>query len=440
MKKLLATLLIVLLSLTNLAGFANAQEVPPDTCGNSDFCIIEIEVDGVDAVEGGVLHTERGDNVDIRVEFKSNIESERTRVKAWIGGFEFGEVRDSTDVFTVEPGLTYSKTLTLEVPNDIELDEDEFTLHVEIFDNDSNAEITESFKLGIRKERHNLEIVNVLFFPSNVVEAGRALRTVVRVENLGERKEEDILVKASIPELGLSTKAFIDELVSDEEDTRDDDEETSESSDELVLFIPKDAPSGEYLVEIEVEFSRGHETITDKRTILVEGKETTAVSEAIISVDMTAQNIKQGQEVPYKFMIANLGNVRTLYSAEVTGTGAWGISRVSPSFVSVDAGQAGEIFVFVKSNEQAPIGQQNFMVNILADGVKVKEVNLNANIVEKEVAPTSGFANAQNALEIAFVILVVILVILGLVIAFRRTGSKHREHSETETVEGQTYY
>ncbi len=419
--------------------FVHVQDA---AAADTAFNIEEIEVDGVEVSSdsGQTIFVERGTNVDVRVEFKSNIDSDRVKVKSWIGGFEFGDVQDATEIFTVEPGLIYVKNLNLEIPDDIDLDEDEFRLHVEIFDNEGSQR-EETFKLGIRKERHNINILDTIFYPSNTVEAGRALRTVVRVENLGEQKEEDVLVKVSIPELGLSTKAFIDELVS-EEPTSDDSEETSESSDELILFIPKDARSGEYLVEIEVEFNRGHDTITQKKSILVEGVETTALSKAIISVDMTSQNIAKGSEVPYKFMVANLGNTKTLYSAEVEGVSAWGVSRVSPSFVSVDQGEAGEVFVFVKANEGASTGQQNFRVNILSEGVKVKEVNLNANIVDSTAAEKgTGFQNTQRALEIGFVVLVIILVILGLVIAFRRTGNKSRNTSnDTETVEGQTYY
>lgn len=444
MKKFVAILFAVLMSFSVLPLLVVAQEEAPE-----DFEIVQIEVDGVEVfrqesggTETQTIHVERGTDIEIRVEFKSNIDSDRVGVKAWIGGFEFGDVEDRTGIFTVEPEIIYSKFLNLEVPNDIELDEEEFKLHIEVFDNAGSSELTKSFNLAIRKERHDLNIIDALFFPSNTVEAGRALRTVVRVENLGEKKEEDVLVKVSIPELGISTKNFIDELVSDEEETDDDSEETSESSDELVLFIPENTPSGEYLVEIEVEFNRGHDVITEKKTILVEGKETTIVSKAIISVDMSSQNIEQGQEVPYKFMIANLGNQRTLYSVEVEGASGWGTTKVSPAFVSVDQGDAGEVFVFVKANENAAEGIKTFKADILADGVKVKEVNLNANVVakEKEVVTTTGFQNTQRALEIAFVILVVILVILGLVIAFRRVGTRTRESSEPETIEGQTYY
>ena len=81
----------------------------------------QIEVDGVDVLGTTQnIHVERESVVEIRAEFMSNINSDRVKVKVWIGGFEFGDVSDKTGVFTVEPGIVYSKTLRLEVPKDIE--------------------------------------------------------------------------------------------------------------------------------------------------------------------------------------------------------------------------------------------------------------------------------------------------------------------------------
>ena len=453
MNKLLTTIMLALISIVALAGVASAFQ--------TDYVFREIEVDGTtvfETVNGqGIptdqpIHVQRGDIVEVRVEFTVTDDgdttpnedlSERTRIRTWIGGFEFGDVSDSTDIFTVEEGITYTKKLTLEIPEDIDVEEDEkFRLHVEVFD-DSDSEAEETFFLAVRKPRHEVNFVKsgILFFPGNTVQAGRALSVEVRAENLGERKEEEVLVTVRIPELGLTTRGFIDELASTSEGD-DNDEETSGSSDRLVLFIPKDAQTGEYLVEVEVEFNRGHDVTTETRTILVEGiEETDEVPESIISVDMTAQNIAQGSEVPYKFMVANLGNERSLYSIGIEGVGAWGTSRVSPAFVSVDEASAGEFFVFIGANQNAPLGQQTFKVNILADGATVRELNLNANILQgAPVVKSTGFENTQRALEIGFIVLVIILVILGLVIAFRRIGASKAETSEPETVGEQTYY
>ena len=445
MKKLLTAFILVA-----LVGLLGISFVSADT---GVFQFREIEVDGVEVFPTGtdqVIYVERGETTDIRVEFvlddadpATQISDDRVRVKAWIGGFEFGDVTDRTDIFTVEEGITYVKHLSLDIPDDIELDDDEFRLHIEIFGND-DYETEETFKLGVRKDRHSVELVSrgIIFYPGNTVEAGRALRTVVRLENLGEQKEEDIFITVRIPELGVSTSTFIDELVPDET-TNDDGEETSDSTNDMILYIPADAQSGEYLVEIEVEYNRGHDTFTEKRTILVEGmEEPSSDVEAITSVDITSQDVTADSETAYKVMIANLGNQRLIYSVELTGVEGWGLARTTPSFISVDSNQAGEIFLYIQARESAPLGPQVFTAKILADGVAVKELNLNANIVESTGEPTTSKDNFQRGLEVGFIILVIILIILGLAIAFRRVGEKKQESAgeEPETVEGQTYY
>ena len=410
------------------------------TPAQKPFDFTQIEVDGVDVLGGSQkIHVERGSVVEVRSEFKSNINSDRVRVKVWIGGFEFGDVSDRTGIFTVEPGIVYSKTLALEVPEDIELDADDFRLHVEIFDNEGVSR-EETFKLAVRKERHSLNLLDVIFFPSNTVEAGRSLRADVRVENLGEQKEEDILVTVSIPELGVSTKEFIDELVPNEDSVTDDDEETSGSASNLVLFIPDDAKTGEYTVEVKIEFNRGHDVLTEQRKILVEGtgaKITTA--EALVSVDFTAQDIGKGSEIPYKIMLANLGDSQLVYSIEVSGTEGWATTRTSSPFISVDSDEAGELVLYVKARDDAVAGPKSFTVKVIADGETIKQLNLNANVAERSLA-RGGFEEVQRGLLVGFVILVVILIILGLVIAFKRVGEKSGTIPEQPEVEGQTYY
>ena len=313
-------------------------------------------------------------------------------------------------------------------------------MHVEIFDNDGLSR-EETFKLAVRKERHSLNLLGVIFSPSSTVEAGRSLRAEIRVENLGEQKEEDILVTVSIPELGVSAKEFIEELVPDENNVADDDEETSGSASNLVLFIPKDAKTGEYTVDIKVEFNRGHDVLSEKRTILVQGGMTIATisgAQALVSVDMTAQDIMQGSEIPYKLMLANLGDSRIVYSVDLSGTEGWATTRTSTSFISVDSNAAGEIVLYVKAKDDAILGPKAFTLKILADGQEVRQLSLSANIVATSAVPRA-FVDVQKGLLVGFIILVVILIILGLVIAFRRVSEKSSAPEEPE-VEGQTYY
>ena len=447
--KLLTTLLILLIGVLGISTLVSAS---------SDITISRVTVDDVELLlSDPTLNTvsfERGNTIEVRVEFMSTGPHSDARVRTWISGYEFDDVSDKTAPFDMVQGVRYVKTLHLDIPEDIDVegvDNDRFSLKIEISGKDE-ALIVETFTLKIDKIRHKLNIMDVIFYPSNTVEPGRALRAVVRVENLGQQKEDDVLVRVSIPDLGISTRTYIDELSADQE-SNDDDEETSASSRDLVLTIPQDAKPGEYDVEVDVEYSRGHETVTKRSTILVEesGSVTPSVvtptgseaPQAIISIDTTTQDIAQGSEALYKVMVANLGKERILYTVAIEGEGAWGTSRVSPSFISVDSNQAGEAFVYLKANDNAPIGQQSFRVNVLSNGKTVKTLDLRANVVAK-ATQLGNLGLLKNGLEISFVILIVILIILGLIIAFRRVGSRESRR-ESERIpdslgESQTYY
>ncbi len=426
--------------------------IPPGP--GSDFIFRSVKVDGAElsVIGSNVVSFERGNTIEVKIEL-STIDpkgNKDVRIRGWIGGYEFDDVSDETEIFDMSPGVRYLKTLYINIPEDIDvgnsLESSEFALHLEAFDK-KEAKTEQKFTLKIDKIRHKLNVLDVIFYPSNTVEPGRALRAVVRVENLGQKKEEDILVRVSIPDLGVSTRTYIDELTANELDNED--EEDSSSSRDLVLYIPQDARPGEYDVETSVEFSRGHETVTKRSTILVQGvasvvtPPSSEVPKAIISIDTTTQDVAQGSEVLYKVMVANLGKERALYTVTVEGEGAWATSRISPSFISVDPNQAGESFVYIKSNENAPLGQQSFRVNVLSNGNVVKSLDLRSNVVAKG-GELGNLGILKNGLEISFVVLIAVLIILGLVIAFRRVSSgesRTKAEEPSDTIgEGQTYY
>src|SRR5574341_761734 len=112
------------------------------------------------------------------------------RVKAEIDGYEYGDIEDRTSLFDIDAGNVYRKTLNLVIPNDIDASET-YTLRVEVSDSDNQEEFNVS--LNIDEQRHNLGIFDVLVNPSRVA-AGRPLFLNVRIENLGEMKEENVKV------------------------------------------------------------------------------------------------------------------------------------------------------------------------------------------------------------------------------------------------------
>src|SRR3989338_8672785 len=414
------------------------------------YRINRVEVNDITVFENGVptsstVKVERGETsiIEVVIEGNPNLQEEidDVRVEAEIFGYEHGEIEDTSDIFTIEPGVTYREVLRLEIPNDIEPSSTDYSLRIRISDRDNS--ISERFTLRIKEIRHFVNILDVIFNPGLKVDAGSNLFSVLRIENLGEKKEEDIKVTMSIPELGLSNSVFVDELVSDEEDLSDDDEETSVSTDELLLRIPKNA-KGEYELKLSVDYNRGN-TVEEKLYTLVvvpteadvptDGTKPDTVS-SVVTIDTTRQDIEQGKGIVYKFMFANLGESSKTYSLEVSNVDQFGTYRVDPKAVTVTKDQTGELALFVAADEDAEPGINTFNVKVLEGGKVIKQVSLTANVKEGTVS-SDPWANVRTGLEVGFFILLIILVILGLVIAARRIG---RKDEIEEPSNGQSYY
>ena len=404
---------------------------------------VEVENKEVSTTDTSYIVVERGQDIQIDVWINGKTTAPATsidnvRVKAWIGGYEYGDVAEKTSVFKIEKDGVYHKTLSLVIPNDIDADNsgnsEQYTLNIEVYDQNDNERL--NYKLKIGEKRHDLRVVDTILRPGYSVTAGERLFATVRVENMGDKIEKDVQVKASIPELGLEARDYIDELIPEYSDD-DDDERTSDDVD-LFLAIPTSARTGDYKLVVDVIYSNGHEKINEEYLMHIEGVKEVSQEEALISVDGIEKQVNAGGEVIYKIMFANFGEAKKTYSAEVVGVGIWGSALVDPAFVRLGAGETGELYIKVIPNQDTS-GKHPFTVKIRESGNVVKEVNLNANVVAKSAAAeTTDWTKVRRGLEIGFVILAILLVILGLIIAFNKLRGGDEEKPEVN--EGQTYY
>ena len=94
-------------------------------------------------------------------------------------------------------------------------------------------------------------------FPSSSVTAGQALLATVRVENQGEKDEQDVRVDVAIPALELSGSDYLDEVEANDE----------EETEEIFMRVPLCAQSGAYDAEVTLTFDEGHQT--ERRTTRV---------------------------------------------------------------------------------------------------------------------------------------------------------------------------
>lgn len=101
----------MLLLLVSPLLFNTVEGAPPK------FRINSITVDDTNAFENRVILTS-GETIQVRVVFRSNINSHDVRVQAKILG-EDVSVSEDSDIFSVISGVQYTKLIDLTIPSDI---------------------------------------------------------------------------------------------------------------------------------------------------------------------------------------------------------------------------------------------------------------------------------------------------------------------------------
>jgi len=213
--------------------------------------IDEVEIDGVtiDPDQTNRLDLLRDDEFKVRITFTVLEDLDDVEFEVAIFGYEYNDVERIVDRISnsdYDAGITYVKRFDLSLPD--EVDEDDYKLRIIVADRYSSV-LIQNYNLKIDVERHKLKIEDVLLFPSSHIEAGRALLATVRVENKGERTEDDVRVEVSIPELGISGADYIDEIDPNDE----------EETEEIFMPVPVCAQSGTYLLEVLVSYDEDSE-------------------------------------------------------------------------------------------------------------------------------------------------------------------------------------
>ena len=257
--------------------------------------------------------------------------------------------------------------------------------------------------------------------------AGGYLFATVRVENQGKFEERDVRIEVSMPELGVKGVSYIDRLEKNDVASNVGD---SSSNDELFLRIPKDTKEGSYELVTTVTYDNGRRTSVSKQMVHVDGASGSAEDLLNLRADSTLKAVEQGKVAAYTVMFANTGSKSQTYTAQVVGTESWASSaRVDPASVTVAAGETGEFVAFVQASDNAEVGRKAFAVRIMSGDEAVGEIKLAADVTK------SGYDSVQTALLVGFIALIVILVVLGLIIAFQRVRK-----GDDGTEEPQTYY
>ena len=402
---------------------------------SSTFSVEQIRLDNLDISNGDKVSITAGSTSNIEVWIRANNTNvDNVRVKAWIGGYEYGDIEASSDIFDITAGSTKKLTLNLDIPSDYIVNDGD-QLHIEVYNGDNS--ISSDYPVLIESARHNVNIMDVNLNPGLTVEAGKNLFSTVRVENLGAKDERDVKVTMSVPELGLTASTYIDRLFSDSSNcdisSCESDNKVSTSSDEIYFKIPENTKEGTYTLKVQVSYNRGYTTEEKTYALNVKsGVPSLTSNGALVSVDSNTQTVQAGKGAVFKVSVTNLAGTTMTFSTDVAGVSSWGTSRTDPATVTVAADQTAEMFVYVSANEDAQAVDHSITLTVKSGDAIVKQVPVTVKV--SGASSDTTFGSLRRGLEIGFIVLLIVLVILGLILAARKLGGKDEEES------GKTYY
>ncbi|MEK6909319.1 MAG: hypothetical protein AABX23_04675 [Nanoarchaeota archaeon] len=352
-----------------------------------------VETESFNIVQGDTFAVEAGQSLDLRVVFDAIANANDVRVTARVLG-EPG-LYETTGRFDVIAGGTYSKMLSLDVPYDIDLNEN-FILEVRVENQNGGSTLTATF--AVQRENYALEFLSVES-PSRI-SAGEVLPIEVVVKNRGRYDAYDTFVIASIPALGISKKVFLEDLAANESTNNEIEDDSIEGR--MLLAIPSSATPGLYTVEVKA-FNDDSETVSVRRVEVLSGNS----NSAIIS-SPSSRTFSAGTDGKYTMTIVNSGNRILVYNLVTESDNGLSVD-LDDSVVVVPAGSSNAVELTAMAARE---GNYNFKVTVLdSDNNVVSEKNFVANVEGRTVGGNAAVV-LTIILAIVFVVLLVVLIVL----------------------------
>ncbi len=380
--------------------------------------------DGKDANKVPSVSVDEGEKVDLRVKLTTKDAVDDVEVEAKIKGYEYSDYESlsaSSELFNMAANTQKTVKLSLNLPK--QLEKQVYWLHLNIYNSNSPA-VSKVVKLNVEPTRHGIEIADVTVFPGATVKAGRSLHPTVLLQNFGDKDEKDVKVTVAIPKLGVAQSKFVDVVKTDNHNV------DYKSVEEMFLPVPATAAAGDYDLTVTVSYDDLRETVTKngKISVVADAKFQTS-DKLVLAVGPESQTVATGKTAKYGIALTNAGTASKAYTLEAV-TGDWATATLSDNLVVLEPGKNKVVYVDVTAANGATAGEHVASLAIKSGSEVLKTVSLKANVVAGTPAESSG-VNLRNGLEIALIVLVVLLVLIGLIIGFSRLRKDDDEEEQT---------
>jgi len=401
-----------------IAMFALLVLAIPSVCAEMEVSLNNAPLGINNGAYGIPLSVVAGDSLDLNVLYFAELNASDVVIEAELSYGHGKKIEASTDPVDVFEGVLYMRDMTLNLKDDVESTPsgESYTLDVRVKDGRGRTLESEEYLLNVQRKNDLLEIQKVMV-PSNI-EAGKPVFMTVVVKNLGSDDQDDVYIKVTSPELGLSEEERAGDIKAMDENNGDEDTATID----VPLRIPKNAVEGTYTLTVRAY--NDNAAVEAKKTISVKGVQKAADSTDVVAL-VKALSLKQGKTGVYQLSLLNLGNAAQTYSVSVEGLDGWGAAQVNPLSVKLSPESSQLVDVALTLSDSALVGEHSFTVKVDSDGKTVGELTLTAN-VEKNTFQV-------DAMLISVVVLAIVLVALIVVLVKTRK-------SEDETEVEESYY
>jgi uncharacterized membrane protein len=359
--------------------------------------VVQLDGISINHVHNGTLElaTFSGETIPIKVLFTASTEAEDVRVKVEISS---GNEEYSNSYFignVINDSKVYrTGVMSLKIPSRLEDLSEDTWVRVSITADGLETYFRE-YKVGIQRNSYELRILSLDYDLD--ASAGSTIPVMVVIKNTGFQNNDDVYLTVAVPELGISSRAYLEDLVA-VEDCSDGCDRRDSVSKILNLRIPSDAEEGIYDLTVTVYNA-------DTRTV---EKGVLKVSAPSASSNLVAtskeQDLKAGETKDYDLVIVNSEDSIKVYTISVVSSSSLEVSV--PSVVTVAPQSAYTVPITVKAKNDAETGSYTF--NVVVDG---KQTSFVANVVKSNVS-SIGIVVLTIFLAIVFVALLVLLIVL----------------------------
>ena len=380
-----------------------------------------IEVDDIKVTELSNLQVINGDTVEIEMTFIALRDIDNARLEARLSGYEHATISDSTDIFSLKQGRTYTKRFEITIPNDIDSEED-YVLRI-IGDSQLSGITYKEFDIYVDTQRHRLDIIDVIVSPNSAVEAGQAIIAQVRMKNRGQKSQDDVKVIVSIPELSIREADYVSDFSS----------EDTVTSDDILIYIPENAKAGTYTLVATAEFNNGYDKVSEEYPIRVLASDVKVEKNLFLTIPSNIK-LREGVESTFEFTVGNPNEDAKPISINAKEVN-WADVSISPNLAFVQGKDDRTFIVKVTPKLGVEEGEKTLEF-IVKDGSKsVKELSVKSYV---EKVPQEG-TNILNVI-VGVLLIVMVIVLVALIIAISRKNKPEKESSSDEVENDEEEY